>query len=76
MADEVVEGFSISGTMRLRYEAIGGQARAGFNATDDLLNARTTVAARYHGGRLEAAVEIYDSRVWGERTGTPFRPAK
>ncbi|MFC6623014.1 alginate export family protein [Novosphingobium panipatense] len=72
MADEVVEGFSISGTMRLRYEAIGGQARAGFNATDDLLNARTTVAARYHGGRLEAAVEIYDSRVWGERTGTPL----
>lgn len=68
---EVQEGLSISGAMRLRYEAIDGQPRVGFNRRDDLLNLRTNVLARYRKADIEVAVELYDSRVWGDRVGTP-----
>lgn len=70
-AAEKADGLRISGAMRLRYEAIGGQARTGFNASDDLVNLRTNVMVEYRRDRFEAAVEVYDSRVWGERDGTP-----
>ncbi|WP_375195625.1 alginate export family protein [Sphingobium sp.] len=65
------EGLSISGAMRLRYETIDGQARVGFNKSDDLLNLRTNVLARYRKADIEVAVELYDSRVWSDRIGTP-----
>jgi hypothetical protein len=70
-AQEKVDGLSVSGAMRLRYEAIDGQARVGFNKSDDLFNLRTNVLAQYRSVDFEAAVEIYDSRVWGDRTRTP-----
>lgn len=70
-AQEQKEGLTVSGAMRLRYEAINGQARAGFNKSDDLVNLRTNVLAMYRKADIEAAVELYDSRVWGDRTGTP-----
>lgn len=70
-AQEAIEGFSISGAMRLRYEAIDGQARAGFNKSDDMVNLRTNVLARFRKSDIEVAVELYDSRVWGDRVGTP-----
>lgn len=70
-AEDVKEGLSISGAMRLRYEAIDGQPRVGFNRRDDLLNLRTNVLARYRKADIEVAVELYDSRVWGDRVGTP-----
>ena len=69
--EEVQKGLSISGAMRLRYEAINGQPRVGFNSRDDLLNLRTNVLARYRKADIEVAVELYDSRVWGDRVGTP-----
>lgn len=69
--EEVQEGLSLSGAMRLRYEAIDGQSRVGFNRRDDLLNLRTNVLARYREADIEVAVELYDSRVWGDRAGTP-----
>ncbi|WBQ19469.1 alginate export family protein [Sphingobium yanoikuyae] len=68
---EVQEGLSISGAMRLRYEAIDGQPRVSFNRRDDLLNLRTNLLARYRKADIEVAVELYDSRVWGDRVGTP-----
>jgi hypothetical protein len=67
----VQDGLSLSGAVRVRYEAIDGQARAGFNKKDDLLNLRTNVLARYRKSHIEVAVELYDSRVWGDRVGTP-----
>lgn len=70
-AQEKVDGLSVSGAMRLRYEAIDGQARVGFNKSDDLFNLPTNVLAHYRRVDFEAAVEVYDSRVWGDRTGTP-----
>lgn len=70
-AQEAREGFSVSGAIRLRYEAIDGQARVGFNKNDDMVNLRTNVLARYRKSDIEVAVELYDSRVWGDRAGTP-----
>lgn len=39
------DGFDLSGSFRLRAEAIDGQPRAGYNASDALLNMRTIVKA-------------------------------
>ncbi|WP_197707495.1 alginate export family protein [Sphingobium sp. LB126] len=63
--------FAIHGSTRLRYEAITGQARAGFNSSDDLVNLRTNILAEYRRQDLRIGVEIFDSRVWGDRPGTP-----
>lgn len=71
LAAESPDGLAISGAMRLRYEAIGGQLRVGFNPSDDLVNLRTNILAQYRKADVEVAVELYDSRVWGDHIGTP-----
>lgn len=65
------EGLDVSGTMRLRYEAITNQARAGYNRDDALVNLRTTLMAKYQTGPLTVAGELWDSRVYGENAGSP-----
>src|SRR3546814_6249632 len=57
--------------MRLRYEVIDGQARAGFNRSDDLVNLRTNILAEYRRDSVRVGVELFDSRVWGDNPGTP-----
>ncbi len=64
------KGVSLSGTSRLRYETIDGQPRAGFNAGDDLLSIRTTVAAEWTDGRWTLVGEVYDSRAYLADRGT------
>lgn len=66
------EGFRLSGTSRLRYEAIDGQPRAGFNEADDLVNLRTTFLAEYRSDGVRVAAELWDSRVYGGDAGTPI----
>jgi len=66
------DGFTLSGTSRFRYEAIDGQPRAGFNKSDDLFNIRTTVLAQYVDGPVRIATELWDSRIYGARTGAPI----
>lgn len=61
----------LSGSARLRYETIDGQARAGFDSRDDLLNLRTIVTAQYKAGPVKFVAELYDSRVWLADRGTP-----
>jgi hypothetical protein len=58
--------------MRLRYEAIANQARAGYNQDDDLVNLRTTLMATYHSGPFTVGGELWDSRVCGGNNGTPI----
>ncbi|MDV3455823.1 alginate export family protein [Sphingomonas sp. HF-S4] len=70
-AQDVAEGLSVTGSMRLRYEAIDGQARAGFNESDELVNLRTAILAEYRTRTVRLGVELYDSRVWGDRAETP-----
>ena len=65
------DGLTIGGTTRLRYETIDGQPRAGFNASDDLLNLRTTLAASYRNGPVRLVAELWDSRVYLADRGTP-----
>lgn len=71
MADDAPDGLTVSGAIRVRYEAIEGQARTGFNASDDLLNVRTNILAEYRTGDVRLGVELYDSRVFGDDAGTP-----
>ena len=65
------EGLSLSGTTRLRIEAIDGQARAGFDKADDLINLRTTLMAQYRNRPVRFVAELWDSRVYGDDQGTP-----
>jgi hypothetical protein len=62
---------TLSGTMRLRYEAIDGQPRAGFNKSDDLFNMRTTLRAQYDTKPVTLVAELWDSRVYGGNRRTP-----
>jgi hypothetical protein len=56
----------VSGSFRVRYEAIGGQARAGFNGSDGLTSLRTTLLTEYRASEaIRFALEIYDSRTYG-----------
>lgn len=64
-------GFDLSGSSRLRVEAIEGQARAGFNESDTLVNLRSTAMARYTDGPVRLAAELWDSRVYNDNDGTP-----
>jgi hypothetical protein len=61
----------VAASSRLRYEAIAGQPRVGFNDHDDLVNLRTTVFAEYDFGAVRLGGELFDSRVWSARPGTP-----
>ncbi|WP_047100093.1 alginate export family protein [Sphingomonas sanxanigenens] len=65
------EGVSLSGAVRLRYEAIAGQPRAGFDSKDALVNLRTNILATWRADQVRVGVELYDSRVWGDDPGTP-----
>lgn len=69
-ADE--EGFRLSGSVRLRYEAIDGQARAGFDSSDTLTNIRTQILGEYRTGNIRFGVELFDSRAYGADPGTPL----
>jgi hypothetical protein len=61
----------VSGSFRLRYETIDGQARTGFNASDDLLSTRLRILGEYHAGALRFGGELYDSRAFLAEAGTP-----
>jgi hypothetical protein len=66
------DGLAVSGTVRLRYEAVQGQLRPGFNRNDDLFGVRTTVHADYASGSVHVVGEIFDSRSYGADARTPI----
>lgn len=66
------EGFSLKGSIRLRYEFIDGQPRAGFNSADDLFSLRTVVSARYDAGWIGFGADLFDSRSYFADAGTPL----
>ncbi len=69
---QTTKGLKISGSIRLRYEAIDGQPRAGFDSQDALVNLRTQILADYGTGPVHLVAELYDSRAWGADPGTPL----
>ena len=70
-AAEADDGLRVTGNVRLRVEAIDGQARPGFDSSDTLVNLRTQVLAQYRSGPIRVVAEIHDSRVWNADPGTP-----
>lgn len=62
----------LSATTRIRLETIEGQARAGFNGSDSLLNLRTILAARFDAAPVTLVAEVWDSRVYGANRRTPI----
>lgn len=65
------EGLTFAASERMRVEAIDGQARAGFNDSDQLVNFRTTLLARYQQGAVSIVGELWDSRVYSGNRGSP-----
>jgi hypothetical protein len=64
------DGLTLSGSVRVRYEAIGGQVRPGINAADELVSLRTTILAEYRKGPIRIGAELYDSRAYGGDAGS------
>jgi hypothetical protein len=63
------DDFTLGGSTRLRYEAIGGRPRAGFRASEDLVSLRTIVAGEYRHANIRLGAELYDSRAFGIDSG-------
>jgi len=66
------DGLALGGSMRLRFEEIEGQPRAGFDRDDSLFNIRTQLLAEYRSGAFRAGAELFDSRAYGADPGTPI----
>ena len=71
-APATAQRLQVSGTERIRVEAIDGQARAGFDRSDQLLNFRTTLLATYDPGPIKLVAELWDSRVYNSDRSTPI----
>ena len=57
--------FDLSGTVRVRQEMLEGQYRPGFDAQDDMLAVRSTLAALWKGDGWQLGGEVVDSRAYG-----------
>lgn len=68
------EDFKLSGSIRLRYEALEGQPRTGLRDPDEQLALRTIVSAEYDPGPVRVFAELHDSRAWLYRQGSPVGP--
>jgi len=66
------DSLKLRATVRGRLEFIEGQPRPGFNASDTLLDVRSTVFAEYHTGPLRFGAEVFDSRAYGGDIKTPI----
>ena len=64
------QDFNVSGSIRVRYETLDGQPRAGLRPRDEQLALRTTLSAEYRGGGWRMGGELYDSRAYLDRTGS------
>ena len=58
------DDFTLSGSLRARYETLDNEFRPGGGKTDDLLSFRTTLFAEYHPGIFRIGGELMDSRAY------------
>jgi hypothetical protein len=66
------ERLTLSATARVRIDTIDGQPRPGFNASDTVVNLRSTLFAEYDAGPVRLGAELYDSRANGANARTPI----
>jgi hypothetical protein len=64
------DDFTLTGTLRVRYEALDGQFRPGFDARDDLVSIRTTLLAEYRNSGFRVGAEFWDSRAYDTDPGS------
>lgn len=64
------EGLTVSGSIRLRYEALGNQFRPGLDRNDDIVLLRTDLVAEYNTGPVRIGGELQDSRAWSTDAGS------
>lgn len=64
------EGLEISGSVRVRYEALANQFRPGLDEDDDLVTLRTTLAVEYDTGPIRIGGELIDSRAYAADEGS------
>lgn len=65
------DDLSISASVRVRYEALGGQFRPGYDRGDDIVVLRTTLFAEYDTGPVRIGGELIDARAYDTDTGSP-----
>lgn len=65
-------GLDLSGSVRLRYEAIDNQPRPGFNQSEDVFSMRAILSAQYGTGPFRFGADLYDSRVYLADRRTPI----
>lgn len=65
-------GFDVSGSFRIRGDAIDGQFRPGKAEDDAILMLRTTLLASYTINPVTVVAELFDARVYGQDPGTPI----
>lgn len=63
------DAVKLSGSVRVRYETLDGQPRAGLPASDEQIALRTTVLGEYDAGTVRIGAELYDSRAWLHEPG-------
>jgi len=66
------EGFDISGSFRVRGEALDGQFRPGKAQDDSLLLLRTALRASYTTGPVQIVGELMDARTYGQHPDSPI----
>lgn len=59
----------LSGTARVRYEALDGQPRPALREPNDVVVLRSTLLAEYKTDRLRIGGELWDSRAYGGHKG-------
>ncbi|MCP9222365.1 alginate export family protein [Erythrobacter sp. LQ02-29] len=64
------DNLEVSGSARVRYEALHNQFRPALDRNDDLVTLRFTLAARYDAGPVEVGAELQDSRAYFGDTGS------
>lgn len=66
------DNFTLSGSVRARYEVLGNNFRPGARENDDILSLRTTLFAEYRADPVRFGAEVMDSRVYFDDPGTPI----
>lgn len=64
------DGLTVSGSVRVRYEALGNQFRPGLDRNGDLVSLRTTLFAQYDTGPVRFGAEVMDSRAYDADAGS------
>ncbi len=65
------DNLKINGSTRVRFEALDGQARPGFDSASELVSLRTTLFVEYDFNPIRIGGEIRDARVYDSGPLTP-----